>query len=58
MQSTLPAAQKSSMTSAGTRRMIQLPTKRPTMKKASATVSTMLVLLSSIHPWPVTKLMK
>ena len=51
-------AQARSMVSAFTVRMIQLPPKRPSMKNASAAVSTMEAVLSVIHPFAVTKLMK
>ena len=43
-----------SITSAGTLRIIRLPPKRPTIKKASAPVSTSEAVRSSIQPIPVT----
>ena len=51
MLMTLPIAQMRSMCSALTLRMIQLPPKRPNMKKARQQVSlTMLTVLSFIQP--------
>ena len=58
MQIRLPVAQAMSMCSAFTRRMIQLPPKRPNMKKASASVRMTEAALSDIQPFAVTKLMK
>ncbi len=58
MQIRLPVAQTMSMCSAFTRRITQLPPKRPSMKKASANVSTTDAALSDIQPLAVTKLMK
>ena len=58
MHATLPTAQRVSMVSAATRRMIQLPMNRPIMNTKRAAVMTIAADLSAIHPMPVTKLMK
>ena len=47
---TLATAQTNSIISARMRRMSQLPTNLPTIKKPKAMVKTMLAVLSSNHP--------
>ena len=58
VHTTQPMPQMNSIRSGTMWRMIQLPQKRPTMKKANAPVSTIDAVRSVIQPWPVTKLMK